>query len=176
MDRYSEVVEGIKDTCDMLYSGNYIDIYYGFDSDFYVVYVVTPDTVLTAGFNKDIVNDGICLKYNALSMLPVIKNLPSEVRLEADELLRWISNAHIVGFAVEYKSIVGKFIRPINMITGETIRTNRIVLSRRPDWSIPVDGSSFTNPIWDVNPEASHAINTYLHNEDCTRVCFNSKV
>jgi len=72
MDRYSEVVEGIKDTCGMLYSGNYIDIYYGFDSDFYVVYVVTPDTVLTTGFNKDIVNDGICLKYNALSMLPVI--------------------------------------------------------------------------------------------------------
>jgi hypothetical protein len=39
MDRYSEVVEGIKDTCDMLYSGNYIDIYYGFDSDFYVQHV-----------------------------------------------------------------------------------------------------------------------------------------
>ena len=67
MDRYSEVVEGIKDTCDMLYSGNYIDIYYGFDSDFYVVYVVTPDTVLTAGFNKDIApweDDNLLTIYN----------------------------------------------------------------------------------------------------------------
>ena len=87
MDKYSEVVEGIKDTCDMLYCGNYIDIYYNIDGEFYMVYAVTPDTVLSAGFNKEIVTDGVCLKYNVMSILFVIKSLPNEVRLEANELL-----------------------------------------------------------------------------------------
>lgn len=172
MDKYSELVHGIKDTCDMLYCGNYIDIYYNIDGEFYMVYAVTPDTVLSAGFNKEIVTDGVCLKYNVMSILFVIKSLPNEVRLEANELLTWISKAHILGFAVDYSNIVGKFIRPINMMNGETIRMNRIVISRR----IPLDGSAFTNPVWGIDPKALHVIDTYLHNEDRAQVCFNSKV